>query len=109
MTRLHSSAWVPAIVKRKGLGNGHLLAQSLPMTGKRTIAEELALIRQAAATGEAKAVRVGARLSLADLAREIGVAPSTVCRWEKGSRSPRGLPAIAYGRLLRRLRRARAA
>ena len=64
----------------------------------------LAEARLAAATGEARALRTNARLSLSDVARVCGVDPSTVHRWESGKRTPRGLAAMRYARLVRSLR-----
>jgi DNA-binding transcriptional regulator YiaG len=48
-------------------------------------------------------IRTAARASLRDVARELGVTPMTVARWETGS-EPRLSHAIAYRRLLDQLR-----
>jgi DNA-binding transcriptional regulator YiaG len=44
-------------------------------------------------------------LSLADVAREIGVDRSTVGTWERGTRRPVGEAAVRYARLIRKLER----
>jgi DNA-binding transcriptional regulator YiaG len=65
--------------------------------------EALATARAWAASGVARELRVGRRLTLREFAAAIGCAPSTVLRWERGERRPRGACAIRYGALLRRL------
>jgi len=70
---------------------------------ERNEAVELAEVRELTASGAARALRVGNRLSLSDVASAVGVAVSTVWRWEAGQRTPRGEPALRYGALLRRL------
>jgi transcriptional regulator with XRE-family HTH domain len=65
--------------------------------------DELVWIRGAAATGTARAVRETAGLSLSEVARELGVTPAAVSRWERGHRVPRGEVAVAYAALLRHL------
>jgi transcriptional regulator with XRE-family HTH domain len=47
-----------------------------------------------------RSIRVGAGVSVREVARELGVAPSTVSRWENGHRTPRGPLAADYGTLL---------
>jgi len=56
-------------------------------------------------SGAARAVRVGAGLSLGEMGRGVGpgVSPSTVLRWERGDRTPRGELAVSYLELLDRL------
>jgi transcriptional regulator with XRE-family HTH domain len=56
-----------------------------------------------AATGVARQLRVGRRLTLREVAAAVGCAPSTVLRWERGERRPRGAAAARYGAVLRRL------
>ena len=65
----------------------------------------LSRARGLAASGEARERRLAARLSIAELAAEVGVAPATVSRWESGQRRPRGAAAIRYERLLDDLER----
>lgn len=60
----------------------------------------LARVREAIRNGEARRVRVAARLSCSEVAKACGVDQSTVWRWEKGIREPRGDEAIAYLALL---------
>lgn len=48
-------------------------------------------------------LRERAHLSQAELAEALGVARSTVSRWEAGLRGPRGVKAAAYSDLLDRL------
>jgi DNA-binding transcriptional regulator YiaG len=54
-------------------------------------------------TGRARAVRVHLGISQRMAAREIGVHPSAVVRWEGGSSRPRGPKALAYHEFLCRL------
>lgn len=65
-----------------------------------TTAMQLAQVRRLTRSGVARRRRIAARLSLAEIAAEIGVAPSTVFRWEKNKRTPRGDAAVAYLRVL---------
>ena len=52
---------------------------------------------------EARAIRVAAKLTQADLAEALGVDLKTVLRWETGRNWPRGDRLLAYARLLARL------
>jgi DNA-binding transcriptional regulator YiaG len=61
---------------------------------------ELVKVRGLARSGAARLIREGAGLSLGEVARAVGVAKTTVFRWERGDRRPRGDKAIAYGQLL---------
>ena len=63
----------------------------------------LANVRSATAGGAARAVRLAADLSLREVAAQIGVAPSTLSRWENGERRPRGEAALRYAHLLEEL------
>lgn len=65
--------------------------------------ERLARVKAMALTGEARTVRLNARLSLRDVALSIGVDTSTVGRWETGRRVPRGTAAWRYAELIDRL------
>ncbi len=65
--------------------------------------EDLAEVRLLVLSGDAKAIRERARVSQSDIARELGVWPATVSRWEAGDRVPTGRAAAAYLRVLRRL------
>ena len=53
-----------------------------------------------ARTGAAKAIRLAAGLSLAEVASPIDVAAVTAWRWESGQRVPQGAAALRYGALL---------
>jgi len=48
-----------------------------------------------------RALRRRAGLALVDVADALGVEQSSVCRWERGDRVPRGEAAVAYLELLR--------
>lgn len=61
------------------------------------------------ANGEAKSLRVNGGWSLGELARPVGVARSTIWRWERGASVPHGEAAIAWARILRQLQRSTAA
>jgi transcriptional regulator with XRE-family HTH domain len=56
--------------------------------------------RSAASSGAARGLRVGAGLSLREVADDLGVSVSTVFRWENGERRPSGELAERYGELL---------
>ncbi|PZS17236.1 MAG: hypothetical protein DLM54_10030 [Acidimicrobiales bacterium] len=68
--------------------------------------EDLAEVRRLAATGAARRIREEARLSLAEVADDVGTALVNISRWELGTRRPRGPEALRWLRLLRRLERA---
>ncbi len=63
----------------------------------------LVLARQLAASGEARRRRIAAGLSYRETGDAVGVSQSTILRWERGERSPRGDAAIRYGELLEQL------
>jgi len=48
----------------------------------------------------ARAIRIDARVSQSRLAEELGVHWTTVARWERGERTPRGALRRAYTDLL---------
>ncbi|MGH2681020.1 MAG: helix-turn-helix domain-containing protein [Actinomycetota bacterium] len=48
-------------------------------------------------------MREAAHLHLAEVAREVRVWPSTISRWERGHRVPRGEAALRWAAVLRRL------
>ncbi|MFE7947374.1 helix-turn-helix domain-containing protein [Streptomyces sp. NPDC057426] len=64
----------------------------------------LAQVRAAVASGEARRLREAARLTIGEVANACGVDQSTVWRWERGIRSPRGDRALRYGDLIDSLR-----
>lgn len=69
-----------------------------------TTAIEVALARAMAKSGEARAIRERARLSLADVGTEVDVHPATLCRWENGEVRPRAEPGVRWYRFMRQLR-----
>lgn len=81
------------------------------VVGRVTEAELLLLawVRDACATGEALRVRVDSGLSQGEIAAVVPATVPSISRWENGERVPRGDAALAYARVLKRLRRAKAA
>lgn len=65
--------------------------------------EDLARLRALLKSGAARSIRLAADLSLGEFARALGTSKTTVLRWERGERVPRGELAAAYWRLLRTL------
>jgi DNA-binding transcriptional regulator YiaG len=65
----------------------------------------LAWVREACTSGEAKSLRVTAKLTQEEVASACGVSHSAVCLWESGRRVPGGDRALAYARLLQKLQR----
>lgn len=59
-----------------------------------------------AADGRATAIRQNAKLSLRDIGLAVGVDGSTVGKWERGTRVPRGDAAWRFADLLLRLEKA---
>lgn len=71
------------------------------MTNRRqSEALALASVRDRCRAGEARELRKRARLSLQEVARSVDVHHSTVSRWERSLRDPKGLPALRYAQLL---------
>lgn len=59
-----------------------------------------------AKSGAARAVRLANNLSLEDIRREAqSQSRTTILRWERGERTPRGEAALRYGRVLKELMR----
>jgi predicted transcriptional regulator len=65
--------------------------------------EQVVWVRRLATSGGARLIREAAHVSASEIARELGVAPSTVCRWERGERLPRGQVGERWAAILRRL------
>ena len=63
----------------------------------------LAKVRRMAQSGTARAIRVAADLSLAEMGAPIPASASTVLRWERGERMPHGDRAVRYLELLERV------
>ena len=59
--------------------------------------------RALAESGAARSIRIAARLSLAEMASLVQIAPSTLSRYERSQRSPRAEQAVRYGRVLAEL------
>jgi len=69
----------------------------------RELATDRRELRVLVASGEARALRLRAHVTLAEAGAAIGRGPSTIWRWEAGQRFPRGADACAYLGLLRDL------
>jgi DNA-binding transcriptional regulator YiaG len=65
--------------------------------------DQVVWVRRLAKSGGARVIREAAGFSASSVARELGVTPSTVCRWERGERLPREQVAARWALLLRRL------
>jgi transcriptional regulator with XRE-family HTH domain len=70
--------------------------------------EALARVRQLAASGRAREIRIEAGVSLGEIAADVGCTPTCIWRWERADdnpngRSPTGAAAIRYLRVLERL------
>lgn len=71
-----------------------------------TISEDLTLAiegREWARSGRGARIRQNAGVTQAQLARELGVDPVSISRWERGERAPRDQMAARYARVLRTL------
>jgi transcriptional regulator with XRE-family HTH domain len=67
---------------------------------------ELQLIiegRETARSGRGARVRRIAGITQAELGEALGVTSTTISRWERGERQPRGRHAIAYLRAVREI------
>lgn len=60
----------------------------------------LMFARAACADGRAKNLRIQAGLSFRELGKVADLNPSTIAKWESGSRVPHGEIGIRYGRTL---------
>lgn len=74
-----------------------------PVTTTTRAIERLTEARALVASGEARRIRLAAGLSLLEVGAPVGVDPSTIGRWERRERMPRGRAAIRYAQVLRRL------
>ena len=64
---------------------------------------ELAWMRNLCHGGMVREIRLAAGLSLAEVARDVGVCASAVHSWETSRTIPRGKAAAKYAKLLREL------
>jgi len=69
----------------------------------------LAQVRKLIKSGQARRTREAAGISLAEMARAIGVDVSTLHRWETGKRRPRSAAALRYAGALAALEEVTAA
>jgi transcriptional regulator with XRE-family HTH domain len=68
---------------------------------------EEARLRSLIKAGGARRIRLEAGISLAELGQMAGgVGANTVCRWERGEQSPRGVDIGLYAQALGKLRAA---
>ena len=74
----------------------------VPMTITTDVLE-IARARDLARSGTGRTIRVSAGLSLSEVGQAVGIAASTVLRYERGERMPRGGPGVAWARLMRQL------
>lgn len=81
------------------------LALSSLLPVNNTELQSLILLRRLCASGEARAHRLRANVSLTEAAEACGITPAQLSRWETGQRRPRGDAAMRYARLLASLRR----
>lgn len=63
----------------------------------------LVRVRELVTTGKARDLRLAAHLSLSEASAIVLVAPTTIFRWERGERMPRGKAALRYLQFLDRL------
>jgi hypothetical protein len=61
---------------------------------------DLARARDLARSGLGRLIRVSAELTLVDVGSAVGIAPSTVWRWERGDRTPHGEAALKWAALM---------
>jgi DNA-binding transcriptional regulator YiaG len=65
--------------------------------------DHLSRMRELAASGDARRLRIAARLSQAEIAEACGATASSVSRWESFDRIPRGKAARRYAAIIVRL------
>jgi DNA-binding transcriptional regulator YiaG len=71
------------------------------VNAKQTL--KLVQARHLAASGDGKAIREGAGLSLREVAGAISLSAAALFRWENGERIPRGERAVAWVEFLEQL------
>jgi len=65
--------------------------------------QQVVWVRRVAREGAARHIREAAGLSASEVARQLGVSPAAVSRWERGERVPRGELAERWAEVLRAL------
>jgi transcriptional regulator with XRE-family HTH domain len=65
--------------------------------------ELVAWVRRLAKSGAARTLRESTGFSASEVARELGVSPATVCRWERGLRVPGEVDAERWALVLKRM------
>ena len=58
--------------------------------------QQLVRVRELCANGQARRIRLAARLTLAEVGEQIGTSAANVFRWETDTHRPTGDLAIAY-------------
>ena len=66
-------------------------------------ARQLAYVRRLARTGAARVIREEARISLREMAEEIGTTRASLSRWERHESSPRTAAALRWPEVLKGL------
>ena len=61
---------------------------------------QLVRMRDMVRGGLVRELRIGAGLSLSEVARAVGVTPGAVHHWERGIRLPQGQAAVRYALLI---------
>ncbi len=69
--------------------------------------DRLALVRRWAENGQARRIRLGAGLSVAEIASAVRVDRTTLNEWECGRRTPRARAALRYLDVLQHLQAVR--
>jgi transcriptional regulator with XRE-family HTH domain len=65
--------------------------------------ELVAWVRRLAKSGGARALRESTGFSVSEIARQLGVSPATVSRWERGVRVPGEQDAERWALVLKRM------
>lgn len=68
-----------------------------------SLSDEARISRQLPSPEKAREIREAAGISGTRLAQAVGVHPNTLCRWEAGTRRPRGALRLAYAAALAEL------
>jgi DNA-binding transcriptional regulator YiaG len=84
------------------MAQGCVNANGGSMTTRQAL--QLTEARRLLRSGEARAIRQAAGLSLEEVARVCGVTPGAVSRWETSNRRPTGDAAVQFASLLAKIR-----